>query len=795
VKARRRWTRLTRSLTVGVLLAAVPATTAAAEPVRTAKTTKYTRASYLQHALGLPTSNTNPAIESVTYDRFQHLLRQQGVYAILIGDPATDATFAARARDVEDVAKQAGIPKVYWFNPNLSGSAKIGAQTVPALDIRDPQSISWLPGTTQGNTSRNRYRDTWLNLIGQSLGNGVSTVRNNPNTQGQTVTITLNAAVVNDAKDPVYPYTDLNEPPADHLDSYFFVYDTNNTFEGQPDKIVSSVNLTEQADSASTKANVSAAINEAGASHFESVSQFEWWKEEANQRAKAAAAGPHQGSEVPIVTDADNNPAKGGWRVVQVTYPEIVHVFKTVSDDEAVILFGGTWCPNTRAVIKFINSYAQEHDVTVYNFDTVLDGGIIAGNPTGGSNPLQTRNPHGNGVYPSFLYGQLVSHYLSNFKTEYTPQQSNRITYYLNGDTASDEQSVARLQVPYLFGYKGDGKDNGYPGVTRQWIIDLGDGTYKEYMSQWYFTNPLPNQINLSPTQLPPNAPVWTTINQRLAGLKWDTDPLDVYFDTSDVSDAAQFLVEGDKANVTINGDNVTVTYNANGSVDISPSALAAALAALGAGAPADLPAARTAYRTAATADEDPELIANLRTVVGAWGVAETRKNTVNTRFGGATTPGSVIGGLAAVHALEVFFAGLPRVVTPQPPAPPQQGGGSPVITPVPTAQPTPTPTPKTKAKVRKLAGKVAKKPTRSKKGTYRVTITTPKGSPKATGKITITLKKGKVKKTVRATLKKGAVTLKLPKLARGTWKVSISWAGDANYRSAKATGASIKVK
>src|SRR5690606_27975717 len=97
-------------------------TTANAEPKRTATTTKYTRAVYLQQALGLPASNANPVIESVTYDRFQHLLRQPGKFALLIGDPVADDKFGPAAVSAEAAASAAGVRKVYWFNPNLSGS-------------------------------------------------------------------------------------------------------------------------------------------------------------------------------------------------------------------------------------------------------------------------------------------------------------------------------------------------------------------------------------------------------------------------------------------------------------------------------------------------------------------------------------------------------------------------------------------------------------------------------------------------------------------------------------------------
>ena len=238
------------------------------------------------------------------------------------------------------------------------------------------------------------------------------------------------------------------------------------------------VNLTDDA-AAATK--VATAI---AGKQFARVEQFAWWQEEANERQRVGTQStPSQNPEVPVLTDADNVAADGGWRVNQITYPELIDLLDHSTDADAVILFGGTWCPNTRAVLPFINKDAQKNNVTVYNFDTVLDGGKVGGNPTGGANPLQTRNGHGNAdaegnrTFPSYVYGELVSQYLGNFATEYLPTATNAITYFPFGDTTKPVTSKARLQVPYLFGYKGKAGTEPKDGVTRQWIQKNANGT------------------------------------------------------------------------------------------------------------------------------------------------------------------------------------------------------------------------------------------------------------------------------------------------------------------------------
>ncbi|WP_445148675.1 Ig-like domain-containing protein [Baekduia sp. Peel2402] len=904
-----RWTR-----PAGVLAAAaaVVALAATAQPAAAAPAglTNYSEATYLQHALGLPASDTDPAIEPVTYDRFQWLLQQPGDFAVLIGDPALDATFAARAQAVEAAAKAKNVKKVYWFDPNLSGSAKVGTINEPALDIRNAGAITQLPATSQA-----KYDNAWQNLVGSYLGNGLTVVQNGVDSESATVTVTTGTNTVNDNGSVAGHSTKVGDldggalynyktgTPANALHSFFFIYNKDHKDGADAAKVVSWTELTTQADAGSTTSAVNTAIDKAGAANLEELDQFDWWKDEVNAKQAEQAPNVAQGASNPVLTDADG---ADGWQIDQITYPELVDLLKSTDGENAVILFGGTWCPNTRPVLPAINKYAKQHGVKVYNFDTVLDGGVVGGATTSSVNPLQTRNTQQSGsggsavqkANPSFLYGDLVNQYLTNIKTQYDyTTGGSSVTFYPGGDYGKSLTTTWKLQVPFLVGYKGGAGTDPNAGVQRQWIIKNANKTYTEYMSQWYYTSPRPNQLGI--TTIPLTAPIWSTINSQLASFTWQSDPTQNYVNTAIDTDDTQFLVDADTATVKYTAASgstaasVTVTSAGTSPITISPAALSSALAALGASAPANYAAAKTALIDAKTAaTPDAALVSNLTTVVGAWGVAQTRKNKVNAVWGSATAPGSVAGGLAAVHAVDVFFTGLPngfasrRTVTADPvtvgTAPTitvkidndygfvpdgtvaltvKQGGTSVTtasatvadgkasfslpaldagsydyalsyagdlqiapftetgsltvkpaeVTPITTPDPgpgtntnttpgtggaskNPTPAQPARVKVSKVAGAVTVKPTSKKGGKYKVTVTAPKGSAAASGKVTIKLKKGKVTKTLTGTLSKGVVTVTLPKLAKGTWKVTITWPGDTKYLTASAAGASIKV-
>lgn len=121
-----------------------------------------------------------------------------------------------------------------------------------------------------------------------------------------------------------------------------------------------------------------------------------------------------------------------------VSYDQLIKLFE--SEGTYMILFGGSWCGNTQAVIGQINDVAKEYGVeAIYNFDFKLDGASM--------HIRDTKNPYAN------LYVDLVNKYLPNIVTLYDKNVNN--VSYVN---AQGQTVVAnKLQVPFLFLYNKNG--------------------------------------------------------------------------------------------------------------------------------------------------------------------------------------------------------------------------------------------------------------------------------------------------------------------------------------------------
>lgn len=453
---------------------------------------------YLSDTLGLP---ADTVIDTVTYDRFQWLLRQPGQFAFVVGSK-TDPAFAAQIQQVDAAAKTAGVTKVYWFDPNLTGETGI-----KNLDTRNPSGINL------SASSQTIYGNIWRNVLGQSLGNGVRSVSN---AAGNTATITADDAVVNDAKDPAWDFRAGQSQAIGASQSALVVFDKDNLFEGQSDKVVDWVNLSTDANIATASAGAFAAIG--GGAVIDSIDEFQWWKSENNRIQSLSQPVSRYGGDILADTDDDL-----GWAVEQLTYPELLHLLnlKDSADRNFVILFGGTWCPNTRAVIKFLNEDAVANGVKVYNFDLVLDGGKVNGT-NGGANPIHVRDNVNRSAdfnfRPSWVYGDVARNYFPNLLTQYDAHGGNRVAYYPGGNTAAFPDVVRKLQVPFLINYqRGTGTNPATNAVKRQWIkqiVDPNTGlvTYQEYMTNWWFTQPS-EQLGLE-FAIPADTSSLTTIQQ-----------------------------------------------------------------------------------------------------------------------------------------------------------------------------------------------------------------------------------------------------------------------------------------
>jgi len=146
-----------------------------------------------------------------------------------------------------------------------------------------------------------------------------------------------------------------------------------------------------------------------------------------------------------------------------VTYEELVSIFE--SEGNYLILFGGSWCHNTRAAVPFINQFANEYDIdTVYNFDFYVDGTNSSSHVRNTNQTDPTRVTPG--VEYNYLYGELATRYLTNLNdyVEYTQGSTSSLTY-TNNENA--EVNVPKLQVPFLFLYNKDNTvDNKSGGGT-----------------------------------------------------------------------------------------------------------------------------------------------------------------------------------------------------------------------------------------------------------------------------------------------------------------------------------------
>ncbi|MBP3966483.1 S-layer homology domain-containing protein [Paenibacillus lignilyticus] len=348
--------------------------------------------------------DANHVFRTATYEDIAHLFESEGTFAVLFGG-ASVASTQANIGFINQVAKEYNISTIYNFDTKLDGVS---------LDLAD---------------STNQFAGVYTDLVNKYL-----TAKDASGTAVGT------------------------SPAADVKDqTLLFIYDKDNKDGANSQPIVASLKSSNTSadfltDGVEDAAKVTAYKDQVkavfgAAQSFDTINPNDFIELAFNKNVKFNSTN---GRDIFDGTD-------GNVVLEHVTYHELTKLL--ASQGNYAILFGGSWCPNTQAAIKFINEYAKKYNVDkVYMWDPRLDAGVDVtqtDSPTFDSHDIDrlmvrdTKHPYAN------LYVDLVKTYLTNIKTQYVKGTTD-VRYT---DANNNEIIVNKLQVPYLYVYNKDNKD------------------------------------------------------------------------------------------------------------------------------------------------------------------------------------------------------------------------------------------------------------------------------------------------------------------------------------------------
>ncbi|MGO4546759.1 S-layer homology domain-containing protein [Paenibacillus sp. 2TAB23] len=164
-----------------------------------------------------------------------------------------------------------------------------------------------------------------------------------------------------------------------------------------------------------------------------------------------------------------------------LTYYELDYLLRNATDgtapapdDNYILLFGGSWQPETQAAIGYINDVAKEYGVTsIKNFDTKLDGpegwlDITKTNPVvtyevseGGTLAEPTKAATTAQLNKDFTrrYVDLGARYLTNLN-DVTAGNSGKVAFDYTESVSPGTVEVNVVDSPFLFIYNKNNKDD-----------------------------------------------------------------------------------------------------------------------------------------------------------------------------------------------------------------------------------------------------------------------------------------------------------------------------------------------
>jgi hypothetical protein len=401
-------------------------------------------------------SKNNIVFESVTYDKLLDILESEGNYLILFGGAWCHNTRAA-ARYINQYANQYNITTIYNYDFQLDGRAlnKSNDYNSRISDAAEGatktagQEYNYLYGELVNHYLTNV--DDWVEVT--STASGAITYTNTHEadlTAGQTTTTVAKIQVpflflYNKDNTVKYEYDRTNHEVKASTDGvsgtkYPIVYG----FEEMIDHTVVDGVDTFYDGNSNLKTELSFNYTDKLEGFFKllkdktfaTFTDAEFVRYEYNAKS---------GETLFATTDKIN------YHVL--TYRQLVWLLK--QEGNALILFGGSWCGNTQAVIATINDYAVANDLVVYNFDTKLySSSDIRSLNFGGVAHIRESNST---LTP--LYANLINYYLTNIVTLYDKNEEasyKSISYTENDETVK----ISKLQVPYFLAYNKDAKDS-----------------------------------------------------------------------------------------------------------------------------------------------------------------------------------------------------------------------------------------------------------------------------------------------------------------------------------------------
>ena len=428
-----------------------------------------------QAAEGIDTfENKDIVFQTVYYDELNYILNSEGYYLILFGG-SWDAHTRAAIPYINEFAKAYGIDTIYNFDFRLDGSSEETNILSNDINVTPAADYNYLYGElveryltnlndwveyTDGSENAIRWRNVDDEYVAAPqlqtpflfLYNKDNTVDNSSGTAGS----------ADKNADKTYPIVyAFEEPVYRDEDGLYVIEETENATEY--------VYVTSQYKTDLKEIFTYIFNNQIKVETYTDAEYFHDVFVTGNGRG-------HAEKLYDIFEEGEQINLKA------ITYRELTWLLE--QDGSALIVFAGAWCANSTAAAAPINDYAVANNVTVYWFDTRLDGKYpidFWGYGRERQFKISETTLH-NSTEPNpfaHLYVDLINTYLPNIEV-----LAGEMSYVdSNGNTITS----LKTQHPYFFAYSKNATDaTGAKAPALAWHEQMLEVTAKNLKASTY---------------------------------------------------------------------------------------------------------------------------------------------------------------------------------------------------------------------------------------------------------------------------------------------------------------------